>query len=234
MAFPSVMAWVYFVALAEGRPPAQVSLQSLRWAVIVAYAVGKLIQFSFPACYVLWTEPGRLRPAPPTRRGLAAGAAFGVLAAAAILGLYYARLRPELVKLGAPAQIAAKVRQFGMDSPAAFLVMAAFISVGHSLLEEYYWRWFVFGRLRRRVPVGWAVVISALAFTAHHVIILAVYVRGPEAFLTRVLPLSLGIAVGGAVWAWLYHRTGSIYAPWVSHLLIDAAIMAVGYDLLFG
>jgi membrane protease YdiL (CAAX protease family) len=39
--------------------------------------------------------------------------------------------------------------------------------------------------------------------------------------------------VGGMVWAWLYWRTGSIYAPWLSHLLIDAAIFTAGYDLLF-
>jgi membrane protease YdiL (CAAX protease family) len=49
-----------------------------------------------------------------------------------------------------------------------------------------------------------------------------------------VLPFSLAVGAGGAVWSWLYHRTGSIYSPWISHLIIDAAIMAVGYDLLYG
>ena len=43
---------------------------------------------------------------------------------------------------------------------------------------------------------------------------------------------SLATAVGGAFWAWLYNKTGSIYGPWASHLLIDAAIFAVGYDLI--
>jgi len=44
--------------------------------------------------------------------------------------------------------------------------------------------------------------------------------------------LSLGVAVGGIFWAWLYHRSGSLYGPWLSHLLIDAAIFVVGYDLV--
>jgi len=34
-------------------------------------------------------------------------------------------------------------------------------------------------------------------------------------------------------WAWLYLRTGAVYAPWVSHMLIDASLFVVGYDLFF-
>ena len=41
------------------------------------------------------------------------------------------------------------------------------------------------------------------------------------------------VAVGGAFWAWLFQRTGSLVAVWWSHVLIDAALMAIGYDLLF-
>jgi membrane protease YdiL (CAAX protease family) len=44
--------------------------------------------------------------------------------------------------------------------------------------------------------------------------------------------LSLGVAVGGAVWARLYDRSGSLLGPWLSHLLVDAAIFFVGYELL--
>jgi len=51
--------------------------------------------------------------------------------------------------------------------------------------------------------------------------------------LLAALPFSLCIAVGGMVWAWLYHRTHTIYSSWISHLVIDAAIMVVGYDLVF-
>ena len=33
--------------------------------------------------------------------------------------------------------------------------------------------------------------------------------------------------------AWLYRRSGSLVGPWLSHLLVDAGIMVIGYDLLF-
>src|SRR5439155_785789 len=81
-------------------------------------------------------------------------------------------------------------------------------------------------------PLGAAAALSALAFTAHHVVVLAVYFPGPTEFLTVVLPFALCVGVGGAVWAWLYDRAQSLYAPWLSHLIIDAAILVVGYDLV--
>ena len=67
---------------------------------------------------------------------------------------------------------------------------------------------------------------------AHHVIVLAVLFPGIWQFFTLALPLSLCVGVGGAVWCWLYQRTGSLYAPWISHMLIDAAIMFIGYDMV--
>ena len=38
----------------------------------------------------------------------------------------------------------------------------------------------------------------------------------------------------GFFWAWLYEQTRSIWAAWLSHLLIDAGILLIGYDLLYG
>ena len=79
------------------------------------------------------------------------------------------------------------------------------------------------------MPVAAAVVLSSLAFTAHHVILLAVFFGGwswPTIFF------SLCVAVGGAAWAWIYHRSGSLLGPWLSHLLIDAGIFIVGFDLV--
>jgi membrane protease YdiL (CAAX protease family) len=107
--------------------------------------------------------------------------------------------------------------------------MGAFLSLIHSGLEEYYWRWFVFGRLQRLIRPGRAIAVSALSFMLHHVLLLAVYFgwTSPATWL-----FSAAVAVGGAYWAWLYRRSGSLYGAWLSHLLIDAAIFTVGYDLV--
>ena len=42
-----------------------------------------------------------------------------------------------------------KVRGFGVGSVWAYAALTLFYSAIHSGLEEYYWRWFVFGQLRQ-------------------------------------------------------------------------------------
>jgi membrane protease YdiL (CAAX protease family) len=66
---------------------------------------------------------------------------------------------------------------------------------------------------------------------SHHVIVLSVYF--PGRFWSAVVPFSLAIALGGAAWAWIYHKSGSLIGPWISHLIVDVAVMAIGYDLAF-
>jgi membrane protease YdiL (CAAX protease family) len=224
MTLPTLLAWLYFVALAAGR--------HANFAQQATYAAGKVVQFSIPLLFLAlvvrrWPRWQRPRPA-----GLALGMGFGLLVAIAILGAYFGGLRSSSLLAQTPERIHAKLEQFGVTSPAAYLALAAFLCVAHSLLEEYYWRWFVFGRLRQLLPLAPALLLASLAFAAHHVIILWAYLPGKV--LTGVVPAALGIAVGGAVWAWVYERSGSLLGPWLSHLLIDAALLAVGWDLLFG
>ena len=131
---------------------------------------------------------------------------------------------------GAAALIATKATALGMGNPWRFVAGAVLLSSLHALLEEYYWRWFLFGGLRRFMPLPVAVAVSSLAFTAHHVILLASFFGGLT--LPTVL-FSLCVAVGGAAWAWIYHRSGSLLGPWLSHALIDAGIFVVGFDILW-
>jgi membrane protease YdiL (CAAX protease family) len=96
-------------------------------------------------------------------------------------------------------------------------------------LEEYYWRWFVFGRLRLLVPKELAIPISSLGFAAHHVLVLALYF-GWASPLTWLFALC--VAIGGAIWAWLYDVSESLAAPWLSHAMVDAAIFAIGFLMI--
>jgi len=223
--FPSVMTWVYFVAAAgQGTHPNQ--------AVMIAYFAGKVIQFAFPAVYVGLTERQSLRPAQPGWRGLAFGLAFGLIVGGAALAIYFGVLKDTAYLQETPNKVLAKLRESGYASVGGFVAVACFYSIVHSLLEEYYWRWFVFGWLRRHLRPLAAGVLASLGFMAHHVIVLSVLFPGVRPFFMLVVPLSLGVAVGGGVWCWIYQRTGSLYAAWVSHMLIDAAVMLIGYNMV--
>jgi membrane protease YdiL (CAAX protease family) len=224
MLFPTVAAWSYFVAMAGTGTAVSFAQQS-------AYVVGKVVQFAFPVLFLALGGGPWPRPLLPRRTGLGLGLAFGLFVAGLMLAVYFLLLRHSPLLAQTPAQVRHKLEQVDMATPARYLVLGAFIIVPHSLLEEYYWRWFVFGQLRRVVPRGLALVLSALAFMAHHVVVLYVYL--PGGLLTTVVPFSLGIAVGGVVWAWLYDRTGTLYPSWLGHVLVDTAIFVIGWDLLW-
>jgi membrane protease YdiL (CAAX protease family) len=223
--FPLAMAWCYFVVLG-GEPE--------RYGPWVgrAYAIGKLIQFPFPLLYVVLIDRGWRPRFRWHWDGFAFALAFAALVDLGMAGLYFGVLRGTPLLAGTPEQIFAKLRGFAADTPATYVALGLFIAIVHSGLEEYYWRWFVFGWMRRYLSLGSAAVLSGLAFMLHHVVILAVYF--PGRFWTLALPFSLCVAVGGIVWAWLYERTGTLLAPWLSHALVDAAILFIGYDLVRG
>ena len=74
-------------------------------------------------------------------------------------------------------------------------------------------------------------MVSSLGFMAHHVILLATFLGwdSPLAYL-----FALAVAIGGAVWAWIYSWSGALLGIWLSHMLIDAAVFLIGYDLVRG
>ncbi len=193
------------------------------------YAIAKIIQFGFPVFWVGWVCRERLQVWPSTSRGIATGIVFGLFIAATMLALFYGWLKATELYASAEVRMGEKLTGMQLDQPWKFVVLAVFYSLFHSLFEEYYWRWFVFGRLRRLVNFWPAAVISSLGFMAHHVIVLATYF-GYSSLETWLF--SFSIAIGGMFWAWLYQRSGSLVGPWLSHLLVDAAIFIPGYEMV--
>src|SRR5947209_734126 len=68
--FPTIMAWTYFLLLPSGEG----KLNPLQQA---AYAVGKVVQFTFPVVFLWWLEAFP-RPGRPHFRGLPAALLFGL------------------------------------------------------------------------------------------------------------------------------------------------------------
>lgn len=219
LAFPTVATLVYFVWASRFSSGTQQGV----------YLAVKVIQFAFPMVWV-WTvlhEPIRLRR--PGREGVGLGLVFGLATLVAALFVYHQWLSGTPAFASAADEIRHKILGFGLDSVWKYAALGVFYSLFHSLLEEYYWRWFVFGQLRGLMRAWPAILISAAGFTAHHVVILGQFFDQSPLL---VAIFSSAVAVGGVFWAWLYHRSGSLYGPWLSHLLIDAAIFLVGYDLI--
>lgn len=217
--FPTLITWVYFVYLAG---------ESASWQQ-ASYSIGKFIQFTFPLLWIVATQRERLKWRKPDCAGVASGILFGAAVVAAMSLLYQAYLKPAGFFVQTAHEVNQKVAGLGIDSLGKYAALAVFYAICHSFLEEYYWRWFLFAELRRLASLRTAILISSLGFMAHHVLVLATFFgwTSPATYV-----FSAAIVVGGAFWAWLYERTGSLFGPWLSHLLVDAGIFLIGYDLL--
>ncbi len=219
LVFPTLVTVVYFVLLAN-RPAT--------WQQ-AAFAIGKVLQFGFPLIWVGLVQRRGWALRRPRRRELVEGLALGSIILAAMLVLYLGWLKRGGIPPEALAAIRAKVDSLGVASLPRFAALGTFYALGHSLLEEYYWRWFVYGQMRTIIRPVLAVTISAVGFMAHHVCVLAQFFGWTSAL---TIFFSFSVAVGGVLWALLYQRQGSLYGVWISHLLVDAGIFAVGYDLV--
>ena len=221
LVFPTIVTWAYFFRAAGAD-------QSVQQAVM---ATLKVLQFAFPIAWVSLILRERIAWRRPSAQGVVMGLLFGLAVAVAGWCVYRYVLMGSLMFVAATDQIQAKVAGFGLDSVSKFVALGVFYSLAHSFLEEYYWRWFVFGQLRRLLPLWPAVVVSSLGFMAHHVLVLSLYFGW---WTWPTLLFSASVAVGGAFWAWLYDRTGSLLGPWLSHLVVDAGIFLIGFQLVRG
>ena len=243
--FPSILTWVYFVLMASWPAAAQQA----------AYGTLKAIQFALPFVWTAIFFRGRLKslipfssPAfehpdlvksvnianadtPKLSSLIKLSIGFGLLVTVGVFGGYWLFSSWGLIDEQLTIKIKEKVSGMNLDTPLKFAGLGVFYALVHSYLEEYYWRWFVFVRLQDYWSPAVANVVSSLGFMAHHVILLATFF-GWSSPLTWFL--SGCVAIGGVVWAWLYGRRRLLVVPWISHLMVDAAIFGLGYFLVFG
>ena len=189
------------------------------------FMAAKIWLLAFPALWYLVMERGKPSWSPPQNGGLGVGLLTGLIVGA-VIGLAALVFGIFDMDMG---QLAGEVDEMGLTTPRAYLFGALGWTFVNSLMEEYVYRWFVFSQCERLMPRFVAVLASATVFTTHHVIALSTYL---PMYLTALA--SLGVFLGGVLWAVLYSRYRSIWPGWISHIIADVAVFAVGWQLLFG
>ena len=145
---------------------------------------------------------------------------------------YFSLIQDSFSNSEIGAAIAQKIREFGVRSILSFALLGFFISVIHSWLEEYYWRGFVLDELQAFVSAPKAIFISSVAFTLHHIVVIARYAQ-IENRLFWISSASLVVFACGLIWAWKNVKYQSIYAPWISHIAADLVIVGIAFDLIY-
>jgi membrane protease YdiL (CAAX protease family) len=217
---PFLGSLVYFVWMPEGAVGK------------TAYTLTKLFTIVYPLLFLKRIGLGGL-----TRRearktdwpGWKVVAVTGLLSGIAIAALGTVLMMTplgEIVRAGA-GEVTERAEGLGFKEH--FVLFAVFISVLHSLIEEYYWRWFAYGHLRKICGRGAGHLIAALGFAAHHLVITLQFFPAPLAIF-----LAVGVALGGVIWTLMYEWHGNVAGCWLSHFVVDVFIMVIGYQLIMG
>jgi uncharacterized protein len=192
------------------------------------YLAGKVWIAALPLIWLLFVERGRLSWSPPRRGGFGFGVASGLAISAAIVLTWFvlgdALIDRQTVRDAAEAA--------GFDEPMRFVLLAVYLCTINALIEEYVWRWFCFRQCERLTGAwggGAAVILSAMFFTLHHILVLAALFGSAVTIIG-----SIGVFVGGCVWSYCYLRYRSIWPGFVSHVIVDVAILAIGWVMIFG
>lgn len=108
-----------------------------------------------------------------------------------------------------------------------FLFVALYISFINSLLEEFFFRGFVFVNLKNCSTRVLAYVVSSVCFSLYHV---AMMIGWFNIGLFALVVVAL--AVGGAIFNLLNEKHASIYTSWFVHMFANFAINTIGFILL--
>jgi len=190
------------------------------------YATCKAVLYGLP--FIFWFKCVREdRPSfKLDAAGLVNGLGSGVVIGGLILMVWFLMLEARTDT----SSLVSVVEENGLGAAWKFWLFGAWLCIGNSLLEEIAFRWFVDGRLRT-LQLPWHIVIpiSAAIFTLHHVFVLSAYFG-----VTLTVLGSAGVFAGGALWSILRARSSSLTPGWISHAIVDLAIILIGAAVLAG
>jgi len=186
------------------------------------WLVHKTFLLFFPLLW-LWIATGRFpRPSSPAARGIIPAAGFGLAVGLGAIAIYFlgfsqtfdsSRLKERLAAAGI------------LDH---YILFVSLLTLVNSLLEEFYWRFFVYERGLGFTSSLGALRLSSLGFAAFHLPALWLFVGPILAF-----PCAAGIYAGGYIWGRIYVQSRNLYAVWLSHALVNLSIFFIGYYAVF-
>jgi membrane protease YdiL (CAAX protease family) len=110
------------------------------------------------------------------------------------------------------------------EGPLAFVLLLIAAGVVAPVVEELFFRGFLFGLYRRRQPLWVAYLASGVLFTLLHL-------DPTRMNLAQMAGLSVGIFLLATLLAWLYQHTGSLYPGIVAHAVNNTTGLLLFYAL---
>ncbi|TAF38631.1 MAG: CPBP family intramembrane metalloprotease [Oscillatoriales cyanobacterium] len=175
------------------------------WGQTVS-ALCQLWLLLLPIAWCVLVDRQKLHLSLPKHRELRAGAIWGIVMFAVIVGIYSLFGQHWIDPVAAKE----KARQLGTNSQNIYLIVEAYFVLVNSLIEEFTWRWFV------------------LFFTLHHIFVIAAYSDWRAVILG-----SFAVFTAGIIWSHCYLTYRSLWPSYISHAIADLALAIIAWQILF-
>lgn len=216
-----LLFWLMFPALATWTS------FTLQWWPQVLYPLSKVVLIVAPLVF-WWCKGGSISRLGAragifkTRGvvGLASGVVFGGIIYCAWLFAFQGQLDGGNIKTKLTA----------LKLLEHYWSVAIFIALANSLLEEWYWRGFVYDQLVQSNLSSYAIVgVGGVGFGLHHYFTLIVYFP-----LSITLFFTFVTMVAGSSWSLMRIKGVSLIDCYISHIVADFALLWIGWQLLGG
>jgi len=104
-----------------------------------------------------------------------------------------------------------------------YIYIALYISFINSLLEEFFFRGFIFLNLKKISERRVAYIASASMFSVYHLAFMGTWFN-PLIFIIAMA----GLFVGALIFNYLNEKSGNIYNSWIVHMMANLSINTVG------
>lgn len=108
-----------------------------------------------------------------------------------------------------------------------FLLVALYVSFVNSMLEEFFFRGFVFGNIKQSCSRKAAHLYSSFLFAAYHVTMMVGWF--PPIILVLVIA---ALMVGGMIFNYLNEKYDTILVSWFVHMFANFSINTIGFILM--
>lgn len=108
-----------------------------------------------------------------------------------------------------------------------FLYVALYISFINSLLEEIFFRGFIFGEMKNQGFRKLGYIVSPVLFALYHIAIIDSWFTLPIFLL-----FTIGLVGVGIVFNYIYERSNTFIGPWLIHIMANFGINTIGFIML--
>ncbi|WP_343838744.1 type II CAAX endopeptidase family protein [Salinibacillus aidingensis] len=107
-----------------------------------------------------------------------------------------------------------------------YIFVAIYITFGNSLLEEFFFRGFIFLKLYQANYKTFAYLFSSSLFAIYHMAIFATWFN-----IWLILLAIVGLFTIGIIFCWLNTKSNNFLNSWILHILADIAVVSLGFYL---